>query len=61
MKLRSVALFGLGYVLGTRAGRERYAQLAAMAQKAAVRLDERSGSGTEQAASNGAAASRGDP
>ena len=49
-----MALFGLGYVLGTRAGRERYAQLAALAQKAAVRLDERSGSGTEQAASNGA-------
>ena len=61
MKLRSVALFGLGYVLGTRAGRERYAQLAALAQKAAVRLDERSGAGTEQAASNGAGASRGDP
>ena len=27
MKLSTVAMFGAGYVLGTRAGRERYEQL----------------------------------
>ncbi len=31
-------VFGAGYVLGTRAGRERYAQIAAAAGKAAERL-----------------------
>jgi hypothetical protein len=39
VKLTSVALFGAGYVLGTRAGRERYAQIIQMAQKASERLD----------------------
>lgn len=38
MRLRSIALFGTGYVLGTRAGRERYAQITAAAAKAATRL-----------------------
>ena len=37
VKLGTVALFGLGYVLGTRAGRERYAQLVALAQRASER------------------------
>ena len=44
VKLKTVVLFGVGYVLGTRAGRERYAQLVALAQKASVRLDEYAGS-----------------
>ena len=48
MKLRTVALFGVGYVLGTRAGRERYAQLVALAQKASERLDEYGGSGVAE-------------
>jgi hypothetical protein len=38
MKLRSLVIFGVGYVVGTRAGRERYSQIAAAAGKAAERL-----------------------
>lgn len=34
-------VFGLGYVLGSRAGRERYAQIMAVTRKASQRLDER--------------------
>lgn len=41
MKLTAIALFGAGYVLGTRAGRERYEQLAALGARLADRLDER--------------------
>jgi hypothetical protein len=33
------AVFTLGYVLGSRAGRERYAQIMAVTQKATRRLD----------------------
>ncbi len=40
MKLRSLAVFGAGYVLGTRAGRERYGQIIAAAQNAAKRLED---------------------
>lgn len=40
MKLRSLALFGAGYVLGTKAGRERYEQFVEAAQKASQRVDE---------------------
>jgi hypothetical protein len=40
MKLRSLALLGVGYVLGAKAGRERYAQIVEAAQKASQRLDE---------------------
>ena len=40
MKLRSLVVFGAGYVLGTRAGRERYAQISAAAGKALNRLGE---------------------
>jgi uncharacterized protein YdgA (DUF945 family) len=32
MKLVTVAVFGLGYVLGSKAGRERYEQLRGLAQ-----------------------------
>jgi hypothetical protein len=32
-------VFGAGYVLGTKAGRERYNQIAAIAQAAARRLE----------------------
>jgi hypothetical protein len=44
--LRKLILFGAGYVLGARAGRARYNQIATMAQAAARRLD-------DYAASNG--------
>lgn len=40
MKLRTLAVFGVGYVLGAKAGRERYAQIVEAAQKASERLDE---------------------
>jgi hypothetical protein len=36
--MRSIVLFGAGYVLGTRAGRERYAQITAAAERAVKRL-----------------------
>lgn len=40
MRLRSLLAFGVGYVLGSRAGRERYEQLLAAAKRASARLDE---------------------
>ena len=40
MRLRSLLVFGVGYVLGSRAGRERYEQLLAAAKRASTRLDE---------------------
>ena len=39
MKLSTLAVFGTGYVLGTRAGRERYAQIVALAQRTAQRIE----------------------
>jgi hypothetical protein len=43
VKLRSLAIFAVGYVLGTRAGRERYEQVIAAAQRASKRLEDYSG------------------
>ena len=40
MKLSRIAIFGIGYVLGTRAGRERYEQIVAAAQSASQRLED---------------------
>jgi hypothetical protein len=40
VRLRSLLVFGVGYVLGSRAGRERYEQLLAAAKRASTRLDE---------------------
>ena len=39
VKLSRIAIFGIGYVLGTRAGRERYEQIVAAAQRASQRLE----------------------
>ena len=39
MKLTRIAIFAVGYVLGTRAGRERYEQILAAAQSASQRLE----------------------
>jgi hypothetical protein len=39
MKLTTVAMFGAGYVLGTRAGRERYDQLRELGHRLAGELD----------------------
>jgi len=38
-KLMTLAAFGLGYVLGTRAGRERYEQIRELAQTALKNFD----------------------
>ena len=38
MRLRRLAVFGAGYLLGTRAGRERYDQIVAAAGIASSRL-----------------------
>ena len=40
MRLTTLMMFGAGYVIGTKAGRERYEQIVAMAERAARRLDE---------------------
>jgi hypothetical protein len=39
MKLVAVTMFGLGYVLGTKAGRERYEQIRRLARNASERFD----------------------
>lgn len=39
MRLRALGALVLGYVLGTRAGRERYDQIRKLAGEAAVRLE----------------------
>jgi len=40
MKLVGLTLFGVGYVLGSKAGRERYDQIRALARAAADRFDD---------------------
>ncbi|MFD1825690.1 MULTISPECIES: hypothetical protein [Mumia] len=40
MRLRTLAVFGIGYVLGTRAGHERYEQIVAAAKRAGRRLEQ---------------------
>jgi hypothetical protein len=39
--LKAAAVFGVGYVLGSKAGRERYEQIQALARILAARLEER--------------------
>jgi hypothetical protein len=39
VKITTAAVFGVGYVLGSKAGRERYAQIVAAARKASKRLE----------------------
>jgi|GEM_PF-2599704 len=40
MKLVGLTLFGVGYVLGSKAGRERYDQLRALARSTAGKLED---------------------
>jgi hypothetical protein len=40
MKLASVVIFAAGYVIGARAGGERYAQIAKVAERTSRRLNE---------------------
>ncbi len=42
MKLTTVAVFGVGYLLGTRAGRERYEQILELAHGAGGKFGESS-------------------
>ena len=39
MKLTTVAIFAAGYVLGARAGKERYAQIVGAVERTSRRLD----------------------
>jgi hypothetical protein len=39
VKLARIAIFGAGYVFGTKAGRERYEQIVAAAKAASQRLE----------------------
>jgi hypothetical protein len=39
MKLMAVTIFGIGYVLGCRAGRERYEQIRRLAHTASEHFD----------------------
>jgi hypothetical protein len=39
VKVMRIAMFGAGYVLGAKAGRERYQQIVAAAHTAAQRLE----------------------
>lgn len=39
MTLTKVAIFAVGYVIGTRAGHERYAQIVELADRASQRLE----------------------
>jgi hypothetical protein len=41
VKLRTIVVFGAGYVLGSRAGHERYTQIVEVARRLAHRLEER--------------------
>ena len=40
MKLTKAVIFAAGYILGARAGRERYAQIVALMEKASGELEE---------------------
>jgi hypothetical protein len=49
VKLRHVALVGVGYVLGTRAGRERYEQIVSLSRRVAGSQTVQSTAGVVQA------------
>jgi hypothetical protein len=40
VKLTKAVIFAAGYILGARAGRERYAQIVALMEKASDQLEE---------------------
>jgi hypothetical protein len=40
VKLASLAVFAAGYIIGARAGRERYAQIVDVVEKASQQLEE---------------------
>ena len=44
--IKALVIFGAGYIVGTRAGRERYAQIVSLSQKLADRLEEHASPGS---------------
>ena len=46
MKLTTIGVMGVAYVLGARAGRDRYEQIRALAEQAAQRLEAYGSDGT---------------
>ena len=46
MRLTSLGALGVGFVLGARAGRERYEQIRVLARRSAERLEAYGASGT---------------
>ena len=40
MKLKGAAVFAAGYIIGAKAGHERYAQIVEVVERASERLDE---------------------
>ncbi len=59
MKLAAVAVFGAGYVLGTRAGRDRYEQIVAFSTRLADRLEDRAEAGRAGESSSSGSSSGG--
>jgi hypothetical protein len=47
MKVRSLVVFGVGYLVGTRAGRERWEQFTAFRARLADLLEEQANGGSE--------------
>ncbi len=48
MKVRTLTVFAAGYILGTKAGRERYEQVVVAAHIAGRRLEEYANQGRDQ-------------
>ena len=46
MKLTTIGVMGVAYVLGARAGRDRYEQIRSLAEQAAQRLEAYGSAGT---------------
>ena len=61
MKLTAVAVFAVGYVVGAKAGRERYAQIVDGMARASQRLDEFSARRPPGCQDHGAPRADGDP
>ena len=60
MKLTAVAVFAVGYVVGAKAGRDRYAQIVDGMARASQRLDDFSARRPPAGQDNGSARADGD-
>jgi hypothetical protein len=61
VKLVGAAVFAAGYVIGARAGRERYVQIVNGLASASQRLEEFSARGPSDSRDHGPGAAEGDP